>query len=58
MVNSAGIEITSLIVDLDPVDIPTQLEVNLLGTALGLKHAFRTMRPAVRPGGAARRCGR
>jgi 3alpha(or 20beta)-hydroxysteroid dehydrogenase len=49
LVNNAGIEITSLIVDLDPADIRKQLEVNLLGTALGLKHAFRTMRP----GGAA-----
>ncbi len=49
VVNNAGIEITSLIVDLDPGQVRKQLEVNLLGTALGLKHAFRTMRP----GGAA-----
>jgi NAD(P)-dependent dehydrogenase (short-subunit alcohol dehydrogenase family) len=49
LVNNAGIEITSLIVDLDPEAVRKQLEVNLLGTALGLKHAFRTMRP----GGAA-----
>ena len=49
LVNNAGIEITSLIVDLDPDAVRKQLEVNLLGTALGLKHAFRTMRP----GGAA-----
>ena len=49
LVNNAGIEITSLIVDLDPAAVRKQLEVNLLGTALGLKHAFRTMRP----GGAA-----
>ncbi|GIF26312.1 NAD(P)-dependent dehydrogenase (short-subunit alcohol dehydrogenase family) [Actinoplanes tereljensis] len=45
MVNNAGIEITSLIVDLDPAAVRKQLEVNLLGTALGIKHAFRTMRP-------------
>jgi NAD(P)-dependent dehydrogenase (short-subunit alcohol dehydrogenase family) len=45
LVNNAGIEITSLIVDLDPANVRKQLEVNLLGTALGLKHAFRTMRP-------------
>ena len=44
-----GIEITSLLVDLDAGAARKQLEVNLLGTALGIKHAFRTMRP----GGAA-----
>ncbi len=49
LVNNAGIEITSLLVDLDPAAARKQLEVNLLGTALGLKHAFRAMRP----GGAA-----
>jgi 3alpha(or 20beta)-hydroxysteroid dehydrogenase len=53
LVNNAGIEITSLIVDLDPAQARKQLEVNLLGTALGIKHAFRTMRP----GGAAGRGG-
>src|SRR3954463_15131029 len=45
VVNNAGVEITHLIVDLDPAAVRKQLEVNLLGTALGLKHAFRTMRP-------------
>jgi 3alpha(or 20beta)-hydroxysteroid dehydrogenase len=45
VVNNAGIEITSLIVDLDPAAVRKQLEVNLLGTALGIKHAFRAMRP-------------
>jgi 3alpha(or 20beta)-hydroxysteroid dehydrogenase len=49
LVNNAGIEITSLFVDLDAAAARKQLEVNLLGTALGIKHAFRTMRP----GGAA-----
>ena len=49
LVNNAGIEITSLLVDLDAGAARKQLEVNLLGTALGIKHAFRTMRP----GGAA-----
>jgi 3alpha(or 20beta)-hydroxysteroid dehydrogenase len=43
VVNNAGVEITSLL--LDPKAVRTQLEVNLLGTALGIKHAFRTMRP-------------
>ena len=49
VVNNAGIEVTSLIVDLDADQVRRQLEVNLLGTSLGIKHAFRTMRP----GGAA-----
>jgi NAD(P)-dependent dehydrogenase (short-subunit alcohol dehydrogenase family) len=49
VVNNAGVEITSLVVDLDPAQVRTMLEVNVLGTALGLKHAFRAMRP----GGAA-----
>jgi 3alpha(or 20beta)-hydroxysteroid dehydrogenase len=50
LVNNAGIEITSLLVDLDAAAARKMLEVNLLGTALGLKHAFRTMRPGG-PGG-------
>jgi NAD(P)-dependent dehydrogenase (short-subunit alcohol dehydrogenase family) len=45
LVNNAGVEITSLLVDLDAATARKQLEVNLLGTALGIKHAFRTMRP-------------
>ena len=45
LVNNAGIEITSLLVDLDAAAARKQLEVNLLGTALGIKHAFRAMRP-------------
>ena len=45
LVNNAGIEITSLFVDLDPDAVRRQLEVNLLGTSLGIKHAFLAMRP-------------
>jgi 3alpha(or 20beta)-hydroxysteroid dehydrogenase len=45
VVNNAGIEITSLLVDIDPADIRRMLEVNVLGTALGIKHGFRAMRP-------------
>src|SRR5690348_12556753 len=50
LVNNAGVEITSLLVDLDAAAARKMLEVNLLGTALGLKHAFRAMRPGG-PGG-------
>ncbi len=49
LVNNAGIEITELITELDPDHVRRQLEVNILGTALGLKHGLRAMRP----GGAA-----
>jgi NAD(P)-dependent dehydrogenase (short-subunit alcohol dehydrogenase family) len=45
LVNNAGVEITSLVVDLDPADIQKMININILGTALGTKHAFRTMRP-------------
>lgn len=45
LVNNAGVEITSLLVDLDASQARTMLDVNVLGTALGLKHALRTMRP-------------
>jgi 3alpha(or 20beta)-hydroxysteroid dehydrogenase len=46
LVNNAGVEISGLVVDLDPADVRRMLEVNVLGVALGLKHAFRAMRPA------------
>jgi NAD(P)-dependent dehydrogenase (short-subunit alcohol dehydrogenase family) len=52
LVNNAGIEITSLLVDIDPADIRRMLEVNVLGTALGIKHGFRAMRPGGAGGGA------
>ncbi|TDU90125.1 NAD(P)-dependent dehydrogenase (short-subunit alcohol dehydrogenase family) [Kribbella voronezhensis] len=45
LVNNAGVELSGLVVDLDPADVRTMLEINVLGTALGLKHAFRAMRP-------------
>ena len=45
LVNNAGIEVTSLLIDLDPEGVRRMLEVNVLGTALGIKHGFRAMRP-------------
>ena len=45
LVNNAGVEITSLLVDVDADDARRMLEVNVLGTALGIKHGFRAMRP-------------
>ncbi|WP_299575952.1 SDR family oxidoreductase [uncultured Williamsia sp.] len=49
VVNNAGVEVTDLLVDFDADAASTLLSVNVLGTALGIKHAFRAMRP----GGAA-----
>lgn len=49
VVNNAGVEISSLVVDADVEDLRRMLEVNVLGTALGCKHGLRAMRP----GGAA-----
>jgi 3alpha(or 20beta)-hydroxysteroid dehydrogenase len=45
VVNNAGIEISALIVDAQAADIRRMLEVNVLGTALGIKHGLRAMRP-------------
>jgi NAD(P)-dependent dehydrogenase (short-subunit alcohol dehydrogenase family) len=45
LVNNAGVEITQLVADLEPDAISKMLEVNILGTSLGIKHAFRAMRP-------------
>ncbi len=45
LVNNAGIEITSLVIDLDADKLRKMLDVNIVGTALGMKHAFRAMKP-------------
>lgn len=45
IINNAGVEITSLIADIDPAEAKTMLDVNVLGTVLGLKHGLRAMRP-------------
>ena len=46
LINNAGIEITSLVVDIKAADLRRMCDVNLVGSALGLKHAFRAMRPS------------
>jgi NAD(P)-dependent dehydrogenase (short-subunit alcohol dehydrogenase family) len=53
VVNNAGIEVTSLIVDADPLTFRRLCDVNLTGVLLGMKSAFQAMRP----GGAAGRGG-
>jgi 3alpha(or 20beta)-hydroxysteroid dehydrogenase len=45
LVNNAGVEISGLVIDITPADVKRMLDVNVLGTALGIKHAFRAMRP-------------
>src|SRR3954468_2445019 len=45
LVNNAGIEITSLFTEIEADDVRKMLEVNVLGTALGIKHGLRAMRP-------------
>jgi NAD(P)-dependent dehydrogenase (short-subunit alcohol dehydrogenase family) len=49
LVNNAGIEITGLVMNVDPDDLRRMFDVNVVGTALGIKHGFRAMGP----GGAA-----
>src|SRR5213076_598852 len=53
LVNNAGIEVTALVVDVEAAALRRMLDVNIVGTLLGMKHAFR----AVRPGGAAGKGG-
>ena len=45
LVNNAGIEITSLLTEVTADQIRKMLEVNVLGTTLGIKWGLRTMRP-------------
>ena len=49
LINNAGIEISSLIIDQSADDLKRMCDVNIVGTALGVKHGFRAMKP----GGAA-----
>jgi NAD(P)-dependent dehydrogenase (short-subunit alcohol dehydrogenase family) len=45
LVNNAGVEVTALIADLDVEELRSMLDVNVVGTMLGIKHGFRAMRP-------------
>lgn len=53
LVNNAGVEVTRLLADSEPDELRRMFDVNLVGTMLGIKHGFRTMRP----GGAAGKGG-
>lgn len=50
LINNAGIEETALVSEIDAGALRRMLDVNIVGTALGLKHAFRAMRPGGRAG--------
>jgi 3alpha(or 20beta)-hydroxysteroid dehydrogenase len=45
LVNKAGLEVSALVVDIEASGVRRMLDVNILGTLLGMKHAFRAMRP-------------
>jgi 3alpha(or 20beta)-hydroxysteroid dehydrogenase len=45
LINNAGIEVTALVAEIEADSLRKMLDVNIVGTALGLKHAFRAMRP-------------
>jgi 3alpha(or 20beta)-hydroxysteroid dehydrogenase len=45
LVNNAGIEITNLLTEVTADEIRKMLDVNILGTTLGVKWGLRTMRP-------------
>jgi 3alpha(or 20beta)-hydroxysteroid dehydrogenase len=53
LINNAGVEITSLVIDVKAADLTRMCAVNVVGSTLGVKHAFRAMKP----GGAAGKGG-
>jgi 3alpha(or 20beta)-hydroxysteroid dehydrogenase len=50
LVNNAGVEITSLVINVEAQDLRRMWDVNVVGAALGMKHAFRAMKPDGRAG--------
>lgn len=45
LINNAGIEITSLVINVDADELRKMCNVNVVGPLLGMKHAFRAMGP-------------
>src|ERR1700693_2480057 len=45
LVNNAGVEITSLVINVEAQDLRRMWDVNVVGVALGMKPAFRAMKP-------------
>jgi len=50
LVNNAGIQLSQLVQDMDVEQASRLFSINIMGTAIGIKHAFRTMRPDGRAG--------
>lgn len=46
VVNNAGIEVTALVHDIDAESALRMMNINIIGTGLGMKHAFRAMGPS------------
>lgn len=44
LVNNAGVEVTALLADVEVETLRQMLDVNIVGTMLGIKHGFRAMR--------------
>src|SRR3954453_283959 len=53
LINNAGLEISSLVADIDPADLRRMLEVNVVGTAPGMKQGLRPL-PSPGPAGSGR----
>jgi 3alpha(or 20beta)-hydroxysteroid dehydrogenase len=53
LINNAGVEITSLVIDVKAADLTRMCAINIVGSMLGVKHALRVMKP----GGAAGKGG-
>ena len=45
LINNAGLEFTALVTEVEADSLRRMFDVNVVGTLLGMKHAFRTMRP-------------
>jgi 3alpha(or 20beta)-hydroxysteroid dehydrogenase len=45
VINNAGVEISELYIDTTPQACRDLFDINLIGTMLGIKHAFRAMQP-------------
>ena len=45
VINNAGIEISQLLIDTDAAECMALININVIGSMLGMKHAFRVMQP-------------
>lgn len=45
VINNAGVEISQLLIDTDAAECLALMNINVVGSMLGMKHAFRVMQP-------------